>query len=687
MRLSLTQTPWVLECKMTKQMSEKIGAESVKDSQQMDLFNGHNTFPTINKHYKNFAQALDCLEGIEAIDFYLASKLVTLYANHNIVSAVDNVVLFHVFIALSESQRNGHSCLSLATIASQTLWQSAAFDTSAAFLNQQNIIEKPGYRFPDITKLHSLLLPFSFDSNTTNTRDVSSLVVFEYEQLYLRRYWLFEHQLAGMLQCKLSQVVDVEMNQITAIMDRLFPVAQNQKDQNALIDWQKVAVGNALNKCFSIIAGGPGTGKTYTVTKLLAGIVMLAPHLTIEMVAPTGKAAQRLSESIIKAVHDFKQQGLVANEILDNIPTEASTIHRLLGVIKNNPNFRHDQHHQLSTDVLLIDEVSMVDLPMMTRIFRALKPSCRLILLGDADQLPSVAVGSVLADLAPYKNTQFSNTNRTFISNACRQNLPQFMEKCDVDYLTYLTLSRRFQAGGGIGLLAKSVIQGQASQAWQLLSSNDNSELSFVNNKTLTEFVKRLTKVHYEDVFAAETVGQAFAALDKFRILVPSRTGDAGLENINKLVELNLQQKNLIPLKQSLYHGRPIMISQNHYGVNLFNGDIGILFKDKKQRLMAYFQQGDDYRAVSISRLPKFETVFAMTIHKTQGSEFENVALILPEKGADRLLSRELIYTGITRAKKHLQMFTNQSVFVAGVQQKVSRASGLTTRVINILNK
>ncbi len=636
-----------------------------------------------NLPYDNFFQAELALDGIEAIDYFLAKSLLAapsekldnsgasdsaLITAHN---APVTSLLFHLFLALSLSQRNGHSCLELNEIAEQTLWQ-VADDAE----NQQVVQAKIGYTFPSLETLLKTLQGYQ----VTGLDGDKQLLVLQYQLLYLRRYWQFEQQLAGFIADKFNESSTADHNTIEHILTTLFP------SKNTNIDWQLTSVANALNKTFSIIAGGPGTGKTYTVTKLLAGLLMQNPSLNIAMVAPTGKAAQRLSESIINTINSFKQQNVVDEQILDKLPTTASTIHRLLGVIKNSPNFRHDQQHPLAIDVLLIDEVSMVDLAMMTRIFRAIPKGCKVILIGDADQLPSVATGSVLADLAPWPDSQYSVSNKSYLEQVSRQQLPYFNKQPSVDYLTYLTLSRRFKSDGGIGQLAKLVIAGDAENSWQLLTQKQNNELDFVANKTLQQYVGQLTAQYYQPIFKAQTVKDAFAALDKFRILVPTRVGEYGLENLNKLVEQHLIKAHCIKPKQELYHGRPIMISQNHYGVNLFNGDIGLLFKDNSGRLAAYFSEPGGFRAVSIARLPSFETVYAMTIHKTQGSEFENVALILPEQATNRLLSRELIYTAITRAKQHLQIFCKQPIWQSGVNKKVSRASGLSQRLLTMLS-
>ncbi|WNC70650.1 exodeoxyribonuclease V subunit alpha [Thalassotalea psychrophila] len=620
--------------------------------------------------YQSFYQAEQELEGIQAIDYYLACSLLE-------NSQSKSALLFHLFLALSASQRDGHSCLDLNSLSEQTLWQYTIEPTENSYYFNVPTEEKAGFTFDDLNTLQSSLTEFE----VTDVACSEQLVVLEHQQLYLRRYWQFELELANYIKHRLLQTKSVDINQTASIIQALF------SESSADVDWQLTGVANALNKTFSIIAGGPGTGKTYTVTKLLAGLLMQNDNIRIEMVAPTGKAAQRLSESIVNAVNSFKQQQVIDENILAKIPTTASTIHRLLGVIKNSPNFRHHQQNQLNVDVVLIDEVSMVDLPMMTRIFRALPDGCKVILLGDGDQLPSVATGSVLADLAPWSDTQYSVTNKDFIEQVTHQSLPYFAKSPSIDYLTYLTLSRRFSGDGGIGKVAKLVIASKAEESWALLTEKTDKELDFIGDKLLAETVKRLTEQFYAPIFKAKSIEQAFTLLDKFRILVPTRVGESGLENINSLVEQHLHNQHCIVSKHENYHGRPIMISQNHYGVNLFNGDIGLQFKDCSGRLMAYFAEGEGYRAISIARLPSFETVYAMTIHKTQGSEFENVALILPELGANRLLSRELIYTGITRAKKHLQIFCSKSVWQTAVNQKVSRASGLTNRLMSFLKK
>ncbi|WP_371372349.1 exodeoxyribonuclease V subunit alpha [Thalassotalea aquiviva] len=632
--------------------------------------------PQTAQPYTSFYQAQQQLANIEAVDYFLAQTICAKFANT--LNEDEYQVLFHLVMALSESLRDGHSCIVINDMSAKTVF---AQDDRA----EQNELKKHGFLMPSATQLYALLTRLGLSPEHPN-----SLLIVDNQRLYLRRYWQFERELADHIKQRVNQVTVLSERQIAENQDIMKTLFASSDDH---IDWQKVAVANALNKSFSIIAGGPGTGKTYTVTKLLVGLLLQQPDAHIAMVAPTGKAAQRLSESIDSAVAKFRTDSSIDGRILDAINSTASTIHRLLGVIKNSPNFRHDQKHPLNIDVLLIDEVSMVDLPMMARVFRALPKHCKVILLGDADQLPSVATGSVLADLAPLKETSYSESNRNFINQICHQQIPNPIqssktsaslsyENASFDYLTYLVLSRRFDGRGGIGLIAKAVINGEVESSWQLLTSQQHEQLSYVGELKVNDYIRQICKAYYSAIFKAESIEQAFKQLHRFRILAPTRTGEIGLESLNALVEQELQKQGHIPFQQSVYRGLPIMIGENHYGVNLFNGDIGLIWPNSEGKLMAYFQDQDGYRALSLARLPKFETVYAMTIHKTQGSEFEHVALMLPSAGANRLLSRELIYTGITRAKSHLQIFTQQDVWHQGVSQKVSRASGLTERIV-----
>ncbi|MDX2370767.1 MAG: exodeoxyribonuclease V subunit alpha [Colwellia sp.] len=654
--------------------------------------------------YNSFFQAQQQLADIEAIDYFFAKEMLTALKESielsTQLSITQEQILSHVFFALSVSLRTGHTCLPLNALAQQH-W-AVAFD-------EQGQCSHQGFVFPDKDSLFNALTALKLSANAQQP------IVFENNRVYMRRYYQFEQTLAQNIKSRLTQRLPTAPEHISSILQQLFPAIANEQAQE--FDWQKIAVANAMNKNFTVIAGGPGTGKTYTVTKLLAALVMLNINdnmdaktnnnqaLEIALVAPTGKAAQRLSESIINAIAGFKT--LINEDVLAAIPTEAKTIHRLLGVIPNRPNFRHDQNNLLSCDVLLIDEVSMVDLPMMTRIFRALKSNAKIILLGDADQLPSVAVGSVLADIAPRPHSGYSPDNAHYLTQVCQLDGLQlnnaFKEtESYSDHLSFLVTSRRFDGEGGIGKLAAHVIKGESTQSWQLLQATNKSK---INQLALVEgdlhtWLSPLIKEYYQGISKCNTIDDAFALLAKFRILCVTRQGEFGVDAVNQWVKEQLAVNAGQPWGQSQqnYHGMPIMISENDYRLGLFNGDIGLLWRtssnystnasadvssNTSDHLMAFFEQpkAEDgetrYKTLLPSRLPKYDSVYAMTIHKTQGSEFAHVAMLLPKQSNNLLLSRELLYTGITRAKTQLTIASNKQTWQQGVISEVKRYSGL----------
>jgi len=646
--------------------------------------------------YKQFFDVQQQLNNIEAVDYFFAKEIhQSLMGNEKKSITPEGAQFFHLLIALSESLRAGNSCLPLSVIANTRFGYGC---------DKQGIITHNGFIFAELAYLVTLCENLSIDSLDNQA------IVFHENKLYLRRYYQFEQELLNFILAKHEQVKhhnDEVFNteEIKTCLTALFPKQITEQDSSE-IDWQKVAVANAINKKFSIIAGGPGTGKTYTVTKLLAALVMLNSNSAVNnkriedkriaLVAPTGKAAQRLSESITNALQGFK--GLISEQVLAKIPQEAHTLHRLLGVIPNSVNFRHHQDNLLNIDVLLIDEVSMVDLPLMVRTIRALPFDCQVILLGDADQLPSVAAGSVLNDLAPKPHRGYSPENRTYLTKVAEcTTLPKWKKPTKspdltlaADHVVFLNKSRRFDGEGGIGKIANHVINGRFSESWQLFEPSSSKDKSTLENELekdrtlrllhgkpsswLTELVTR----YYAPIFAKNTLAEAFAQLQKFRILCATRVGEQGVESLNEQVQNILIKRGDIRGFETRYAGQPIMINVNNYSLGLYNGDIGLLWKNNTGHLMAVFEQANnEYKWVNPARLPQHETVYAMTIHKTQGSEFDHVAMVLPEQTDNKLLSRELMYTAITRAKQQLSVSSLANVWRHGVTTKTTRYSGV----------
>ncbi|MCU7799189.1 MAG: exodeoxyribonuclease V subunit alpha [gamma proteobacterium symbiont of Lucinoma myriamae] len=644
--------------------------------------------------YSTFKQCSAQLDGIQSIDYFLARLLSeALLKEQEQETAEQKDLLFHSIMAASQALRNGHTCLKLDAEASnenETLyWHN---------LNEEKADEnKPGYSFPLLADWNQYL------SQLAITPDDNQPLVYEQRRLYLRRYWQLENELGNTIRSLINRPTDqqatFDSTSAQQIIEQLFPpsIDKNSAKDSEPLDWQKIAVANALIHPFTIIAGGPGTGKTFTVTKVLAALQALADNqLTIAMVAPTGKAAQRLNESIQKAKSILQKNKLASDATLNSIPDNASTVHRLLGVIPGNHDFRYNQNRQLSIDVILVDEISMIDLPLMTRLMRAIGNNCRIIMLGDADQLPSVAAGSVLADLAPRQaagySTQSSEQLRALTGFDIPVPEPSAQSLLNLDHLTVLQKSHRFDGSGEIGNLAKYVINGDVKKSWCYLEQG-KEQVERIKDKSFYQWIDKMVEQYFLPLFQIVKVDnaldikkpdlsieQAYKQLNQFRFLAATRLGEQGVENINQTIEQSLRNKDLITSASEFYPGRPIMVTENHYNVGLYNGDTGLLWLNEDGLLQAMFPENDSVRCIGLGRLPKVETVYAMTIHKTQGSEFSHVGLVLPESDS-LILSRELLYTGITRASEQLTVFGGEGVFELGVRRRVLRYSGLGDKV------
>lgn len=613
--------------------------------------------------YSNFNKCSDKLTDIRPVDYFLAKKLIN-EIETSALSKSQESLLFHLLMALSHALGDGHSCLALDGVAEKYLWQSKTVITD----------DNNGFYFPEQSELESLLASLSLDASK------GLPIIVDHNRLYLRRYWNFEVEVAHKLNELMMSAFKVDEAHCKTIISTLF----NQAAVEA-VDNQKVAVANSLNKQFSIIAGGPGTGKTTTVTKLLLALQSINQcSLRIAMAAPTGKAAQRLIESIKKTKHKIICDCALPESLGETIPDESKTLHRLLGPIKNSHNFKHNETNPLEIDVLVIDEISMVDLPMMARVLRALPIGARLILLGDADQLPSVAAGSILADIAPRDIKGYTASNANYLNALSDYSLP--VNEDGLDHLTFLTYSHRFSGSGGIGKLADAVINGNEDDAWDLMQSGETELTCTKDDKYIVEWLSPLVTQFIVPLFKANSIDEAFYLLDKFRFLCATRKGEFGVKNINETVEDILRKKGVVPFGSAIYHGKPIMVSNNDYGLDLFNGDIGIIWQNPQGKLLATFPVKKDennnvvYRYLSPARLPEHETVYAMTIHKTQGSEFENIGMVMPKQDSP-ILSRELLYTGITRAKKTITMLSGEGVFKKAVTRRIMRYSALKERL------
>lgn len=497
-------------------------------------------------------------------------------------------------------------------------------------------------------------------------------------RLYLYRYWSYERDLGRRVrEMAAAPPLELDGELLADGVRRLFP-----GDVRGEPDWQLVAALAALVRRFCIISGGPGTGKTSTVVKILALMLEQAVERPprIALAAPTGKAAARLMESIRR----MKGELACDERIRELIPDQVSTIHRLLGSRPDSVRFRYDRHNPLPYDLVIVDEASMVDLPLMAKLAAALGEG-RLFLLGDRDQLASVEAGAVLGDLCGGGQREcFSPEFARRVASLTGVSLPADASPGAgsplVDSLVVLKKNYRFR-GGGIGALAALVNGGRGGDALGMLRSGRDGLLwrDAPAPRELAGTLGPLVVEGFAAYLAAESAAEALRLFDGFRLLCALRQGPWGVAGLNTLVERLLADRGLIESGGRWYRGRPVMITANDYGLKLFNGDIGIVFPDPAaggRELVHFPDPAGGVRTVSPLRLPAHETVYAMTIHKSQGSEFGRILMLLPAQDTE-ILTRELIYTGMTRARKGVEIWGREELFLAAVGRRVERSSGL----------
>jgi|SRR5471030_2078224 len=557
-------------------------------------------------------------------------------------------------------------------------------------------------------------------------------------RLYLRRYWQYEQNVRGAIEQRLarSQPDALPVAPLRAALDALFPASGNSGQAN----WQKLACALAAGSAFSIVTGGPGTGKTTTVVRLLALLQTLALEdhgqpLRIRLAAPTGKAAARLNESIAGAVSQLDLTALGNGDaVRESINTDVVTLHRLLGSRPDTRHFRHHPGNPLMLDVLVVDEASMVDLEMMAALLAALPDQARLILLGDKDQLASVEAGALLSELCQRAaGGHYLPKTRDWLQTVTGENIPEALVDAHGTAMdqavVMLRHSYRFDAQSGIGRLAEAVNDGDVKalkQVWKqgygdlaqltLSAADDQALRDWVINGAAGQFPAATARAgvsppvgyrHYLTVVKNERpeidepmesfhrwATKVLLAYSQFQLLCALRGGRWGVEGLNLRIAEILWKEGLLEAAAGWYPGRPVLVTRNDYGQRLMNGDIGITLQIPQTLAdgsavwvsRVAFLAGDgtqSIRWVMPSRLQAVETVFAMTVHKSQGSEFTHTALLLPEN-LSPILTRELIYTGITRARHWFSLGCvggMNAVLPDAVQRRVLRASGLIETV------
>jgi exodeoxyribonuclease V alpha subunit len=515
--------------------------------------------------------------------------------------------------------------------------------------------------------------------------DFKPLILDHHCRLYLYRYWEYESILAQRIRrLALNSTGPAVLGPDKQTVARLFPGDSVQEP-----DWRKIAALIAGFKPLLVISGSPGTGKTTTVARILALLLEGAPSIKrrIALTAPTGKAAARLQESIRLAKADLDCETIIK----ERIPEKASTVHRLLGSLPHSPYFRHHQNNPLPVDVVVVDEASMLDLPLLSKLVQAMPDRASLILLGDKDQLASVEAGAVLGDLCGESPSGlFSHEMISKILPYGEQDLLKQVNLAEApglhDCIVELRKNYRFTGRSDIGKVSAAVNLGQGARLlaslkadacrdvrWFPLPKPDDLEKMFM--PVLLDGYRR----YLDLVQAAGAWDDIFEAFETFRILCALRQGPYGVTAVNRVIESILEAKRLIHRNGAFYSGQPVMITRNNPRLRLYNGDVGLILADpdKQGQLSAVFRDGPGhFRQLSVQRLPEYETVYAMTVHKSQGSEYSQVLLILSDTDSP-VLTRELIYTGVTRARKNVLIWSAEDIFVAAVSRRIRRDSGL----------
>jgi len=505
-------------------------------------------------------------------------------------------------------------------------------------------------------------------------------MILDGDRLYLNRFWRNEDQVANAIHARMQSTLPVAHEQLKKGLTRLFDRDNFGQNSEHEVNWQKLAAALAVTRRFSVISGGPGTGKTSSLVKVLALLLEQHPDMNIRMAAPTGKAAARMMESIRQA----KSKLDIDDAIREAIPDEAATLHRLLGFSPRG--FRHDCTNPLVLDCLVVDEASMVDLPMMARLLDALPDNAQLILLGDRDQLASVDAGNVLGDVTGHGHEiAYRPETAAMLASLTGvdvQRLPTNPQAPTVaDAIALLRRSYRFDDNSGIGNLARHINAGAAEKAMACLSDRLCNELSWVPDMPLSTLLEQAVDACVPYLNAPD-ISRAMDLFEKQRLLCAVRQGPYGMETINREIASRLRSRGLIGGGDAVA-GMPIMVTGNNYELNLFNGDVGLLWRNRDGQLRAYFRSGEEQlRDIPVQLLPQHELSWAMTVHKSQGSEFDHVVAILPDADAGKgVLTRELLYTAVTRAMSYFTLFGSSEALRQAVTQTVERSSGLADRL------
>jgi exodeoxyribonuclease V alpha subunit len=595
-----------------------------------------------------FARFMQDLSGSRSEALYLAAALV------------------------SSDTRNGHICIQLSDVAGRVVRRGdGGHDTVVcpeagswrACLESADVVGRPG--------------------------DYRPMILDDKSRLYLYRYWKYEQSLIDRIRRRVtgprsaSILPGLDAVLLKDGLSRLF-----LSEPPPGVDWRAVAAVSAVLNSFTVISGSPGTGKTTTVAKILALLLEQTEGkpLRIALAAPTGKAAVRLQEAVGRA----KEKLACSEDIRSAIPDKTSTVHRLLGTIPRSPYFRHNAGNPLPYDVVVVDEASMIALPLFSKLVEAVRPEGKIIVLGDKDQLASVEAGAVLGDICGSGNPNLFS--RGFADRVCEYTAmeigsdPKLAAGGLRDGIVSLEQNFRYGESSGIARLSKAVNNGDGIAAWDILRGTDYQDVRWAPlpqagrlQGALQDTVGESLLDYYKAVEEGLEPFKIFERFETFRILCALRQGRYGVVGINDIVEDMLRRMHLIPPETRYYPGKPVMVTRNDYQMALFNGDIGIMVRDPdapEGLQVAFRDAGGGIRIFHPLRLPEHETAYAMTVHKSQGSEYDRILILFPERD-NPVLTRELIYTAVTRAKIQAELWSNEAVFRAAAARRIERTSGL----------
>lgn len=539
---------------------------------------------------------------------------------------------------------------------------SSAGDTALNITSPESVRFYPLYKDELAKAMDSALIKKLADKGViASAPETNAPFITNGQSIYMKSFYTDERSVSGFIKASGAKQYEIT-DKLTQLLDKYF-------DENNM---QKAAALNAALNRFSVISGGPGTGKTYTVFSLLAVLAeMSARPIRIAVCAPTGKAASRLTESIQASREKYKDEPFIKQ-----IPEKAVTIHRLLGITGESREPAFGLHNRLPYDIIVADEVSMVDIRIMAKLTSAVSEEARLILLGDKDQLASVQPGAVLGDICTFApvDTFTNERSKALSTHAGRELKSGGGEFSDITIM--LDKSYRYDSDAGIGLLASASGNGDFDTAMDVLKNDTTGRVSFIEMKEDFEAVAgRYILDNFRKYSTEDDPASAINIFNSFRILTPHTNMDGGTRQINAIALKTIFGAGLADASARFYHGMPIMITENDYSLNLFNGETGLIFGHNDVKA-CFLHESVKVRHITPARLPEHVPAYAMTVHKSQGSEFDHVLFILPESDS-RILTRELFYTAVTRAKSELTVISTEKAVRNCLAGRITRSSGL----------